>query len=135
MRHLLLLALAVALGSCTVVEDVDLTPYLENSGIQFTKGEPPADSQPIGLIAIEDNGWYLLGFVPIIPIHLEACTKRFIESAQRMRADGISNITIDYRPAHPLRLFAIGIPNWSASITMTGMAYQTPDRERARPLR
>lgn len=130
-----LLLLCSVLGSCTIVEDIDLRSYMESSGLQFSKGDAPDDAQPIGLIAVEDNGWYLLGFIPIVAVDMETCADRFVARAKRMRADGISNITISYRPAHALRLLTIGIPEWSASIAMTGMAYQMPDPKPARPLR
>ncbi|MCA8943600.1 MAG: hypothetical protein KDB80_13635 [Planctomycetes bacterium] len=134
-RILVALACVAVLASCTIVEDVDFTPFLRDSGLQLSQGEPPPDAQPIGLVAVEDNGWYLLGLLPLAPVKLETCTERMIARAKTMRADGVSNLRLEYEPPKFFRLLPFGLPDWSARIGLTGMAYQLPEPVPARPLR
>lgn len=120
------LLLALGLASCTSVEHVDLAPYLIDSEIQLSEGEPPPGAQPIGMIAVENTGWYLLGLLPIVSVRFETCIEEMLLKAKEYGAQGISNMRAAYTPPSFWRFAAIGLPDWSASVAVTGMAYQLP---------
>jgi hypothetical protein len=116
---------------CFSMDTVDLDRQLRENDMFMTEDPAPEGAYPLSTIAVEQVGWYLLGMWAISDISLEDCVQSLVDRAQSMEADGIANIRVDYGPASFFRFSIFPIPDWSATITMTGMAFRMPDPAKA----
>ncbi len=129
MKKLLHLAVLVPLfcTSCFSIDTVDLDRQLRENDIYLTEDQAPDGAYPLSTIAIEQGGWYLLGLWGVTKVSLEDCMRAMVKRAKKMNADGVADIKIEYHPASFWRFSPFPLPDWSASITMTGMAFRMPD--------
>ncbi len=123
------LALLVPLlfTSCFFVETVDLNQHLLDSELYLTEDPAPEGAMPLSSIAIKQAGWYFFGIWPVEEISLEVCMQAMVEKALEMGAEGVAEIKVEYNPASTMRFSTFIIPDWSATITLTGMAFRMSD--------
>lgn len=121
------LSLPLFCMSCVSMDAVDLGRHLEETELYLTENPAPEGALPISSIAIEQTGWYLLGLWAVEDISLDECVHMITERATAMGADGVADLTVDYHPPSFFRFSIFPIPDWSASITMTGMAFKMSD--------
>jgi hypothetical protein len=123
------LALLVPLlfTSCFFVETVDLNQHLLNSELYLTEDPAPEGAMPLSSIAIKQAGWYFFGIWPVEEISLEVCMQAMVEKALEMGAEGVAEIKVEYNPASTMRFSTFIIPDWSATINLTGMAFRMSD--------
>lgn len=122
-----LLALAVlCAGStgCFSCERADLTRYAKEQNFPVTTTEPPAGATLIGIAHIEQDGFYLLGFIPMVSVSLQRCLDRLVDNAKKMGADGVADLSHRVNPADVLKFSVFPLPDWSANIIVTGTAYK-----------
>ncbi|MEM7203445.1 MAG: hypothetical protein AAF628_24490 [Planctomycetota bacterium] len=117
---------ALALASCTSFEEVDVENYLTGLTLEMSTAPAPPEAAPLNVVAIYKSGFYLLGYLPIVGVRLGDCMRRMAEHAKQLGADGIADLRVVYEPASLLKFAAFPIPDWSASISVTGMAYRLP---------
>ena len=60
-------------------------------------------------------------------ISLEVCMQAMVKEALEMGAEGVAEIKVDYNPASTMRFSTFIIPDWSATINLTGMAFRMSD--------
>lgn len=113
--------------SCVSTDAVDLGRHLDDSELYLTEDPAPDGALPLSSIAIEQTGWYLLGLFAVEDISLDECVHILAKKALSMGADGVADIEVDFHPASFFRFSIFPIPDWSASITMTGMAFKMGD--------
>jgi hypothetical protein len=89
-----------------------------------TQGAVPAGATTVGLVVVQDAGFYVFGFVPFVPIRLEACIDTLVREARKFGGDGVAEVQMIYEPASFLTLSALIIPDWFAHIRMTGSAWR-----------
>jgi hypothetical protein len=118
------LGLSAAVPACTSFEAVDLRPYLEKQDIPVTQGPAPADSESVGIMAVQDTGFYLLGVAPFVPVSLDACVRELVREAKRLGGEGIAEVEIVYAPASLLNFTVILLPDWFATVKLTGSAWR-----------
>ena len=116
--------LVQALPACTVYEAMDLRPYLDKQEFPVTQGAVPVDAATVGLVAVQDSGFYAFGCVPIVPIRLEVCVETLVREARKVGGDGVAEVQMIYEPASFFTLSAILIPDWFAHVRMTGSAWR-----------
>ena len=125
------LLLPLLCTACFSMDTVDLDRQLRENEVYLTEDPAPDGAYPLTSIAVEQVGWYLLGMWGVSEISLEQCVQSLVDRARRMEADGVANIRVEYRPASFFRFSIFPIPDWSATITMTGMAFKMPDPAQA----
>ena len=127
MKRIILGALlALGCGACTSIEQVNLEEYLVDAGLTMTARDAPHGATPLTVVAVHQTGFYLFGALPIVSVTLEDCVKKLADRARGMGADGVANLQLDYRPASLFKFAALYIPDWSASISLSGMSYRLP---------
>ena len=125
-RHLAIAMLLLG-ASCTSFEHVDVENYIAESGLALSTEPPPRDASPLNVVAFHRMGFYLLGFIPIPGVRLEDCVEAIAGHAAELGADGVADLRIEYEPASLIKFAAFPIPDWTASIAITGLAYRLPD--------
>lgn len=123
----ILLGVLVSTAGCISRESGGLRQQLEGRSYKLTMGSAPDGAEPVEAITIYQSGWYLLGFIPFMPLSLEHCIDELIAEVHRVGADGVSDLRVDVRPAATFRFYVFPIPDWGASISISGMAYRLPD--------
>jgi hypothetical protein len=121
-----LCCLWLALPACTCYGVVDLRELLERQDFPLTQGEPPPGSETIGFLAARDNGFYLFGILPLMPMSFDDCVGKIVRAAKELGADGIAYIDIHYEPASVMSLTAILLPDWFSYVQLTGSAWRRP---------
>lgn len=125
-RMILSATLALLACGCTSIEVVNLEEYLTDQHLHLSAKDAPEGSSPLTVVAVHQTGFYLFGVLPIVSVTLEDCVARLTERARELGADGVANLTLDYRPASLFKFAALYIPDWSASISLSGMSYKLP---------
>jgi hypothetical protein len=123
-RRLALSWLLVLCQGCTVHEAIDLRPYLEKQSFPVTQGAVPTGATTVGLVVVQDSGFYVFGFVPIVSIRLEACVDTLVREAKNFGGDGVAEVQMVYEPASFLTLSSLIIPDWFAHVRMSGSAWR-----------
>jgi hypothetical protein len=119
----------VLLAACMSSEFADLRPLLAAQAFPVTQDDPPAGSETLGLVAVEDSGFYLFGVVPIVPMQFGACVDEIVLKARLLGADGIAHVVVSYRPPAFLRVVGLMLPDWFGYIGLTGSAWRMPRAE------
>jgi len=122
-RWLALLS-CLSLLSCWSIDKADLAAMQDETGLLLSEGEPPREAIPIRSLAIGQDGFYLLGFIPIVPIDLDRTFRTLVKEAVTAGARGIAKIRYVVDGPSPTKFQAFPIPDWSASIRITGMAWK-----------
>lgn len=120
----LLLAAVPVLGSCTSYEALDLRPYLDQQQFPVSQGPMPADAEAVGFTVVQDTGFYLLGIAPLVPVSLDDCVHALVREARKVGGDGVAEVTIQYSPASLLNFTVILLPDWFATVKLTGCAWR-----------
>ena len=135
----LTLALLLAATACTSWESADLTRYGRQGhtfpaapggagtvtpSIPVTIEPLPKGTTAIGLIAVQQDGFYILGMLPVVSVSLQECLDYLVKEALKVGADGIAKVTFDVQPADVLSFSVFPIPDWSATISVQGTAYK-----------
>ena len=120
------LALLSFACSCTAVEQVDLEEYLVDADLTLTANDAPPGASPLTVIAVHQSGFYLLGWIPFQPVRLDDCVAEVANRARQLGADGVSELRLEYTPASFMKFAAFPFPDWSATISLSGMAYRLP---------
>ncbi|HHI80571.1 MAG TPA: hypothetical protein ENK02_11385 [Planctomycetes bacterium] len=123
LKPTLLLALLLLPG-CWAVHKADYLALEAKMQLHFSEGEPPAKATTLGSISVTQNGFYLLGFIPMVPINLQESMEELARRAKEMGAQGIAKIWYRVDPPGVLKYVAFPIPDWSAGIQITGMAWK-----------
>jgi hypothetical protein len=118
----LLLAVSAA---CTSFEDVDLRPLLEKQHFPIVQGPVPPGGETVGLIAVENSGFYLFGLVALCAVSFEECVDVMITRGRKLGADGIAEVRMTYNPASFLHFSGVW-PDWFAYVQLTGTAWRRP---------
>ena len=66
----------------------------------------------------------MLGLVPVTRVSLQKCLDHLVREAQKSDADGVANLNYHVEAAHVFKFSVFPIPDWSATIWMTGTAYK-----------
>jgi len=114
-------------SSCTFADRQDFNRYLATAPIQMSQGAAPKDTTPLGMIYAERSGFYLFGYVPLVTANLQNTLDLFVEQAREMKAEGVSDIRLDYTPASLIAFsdspLLIKFP-WIPYIKVQGMAWK-----------
>lgn len=132
LRKTLLPALLLLLPSCWSVHKADYLALEAKTKLHFSEGEPPDRAITLGSISVTQNGFYFLGFIPIVPINLQESMEVLAGRAKKMGASGIAKIWYKVDPPGVLKYVAFPIPDWSAGIQITGMAWRAPHQKSPR---
>ena len=124
LRKFLALSLLLLLPSCWAVHKADYLALEKKTQLHFSEGEPPAKATTLGSISVTQNGFYLLGFIPVVPINLQESMEVLANRAKKMGASGLAKIWYKVDPPGVLKYVAFPIPDWSAGIQITGMAWK-----------
>ena len=125
----LVLAVVAVFGACTTVIDSDLRPLLEQQQFPVTQDATPDGCDIVGLIAARDTGFYPLGFIPVVPMSMQACIDELVRLAKEKGGEGIARVSLQYeQPTSFLSFSVIFLPDWFGSVTVTGSVW----RRRAR---
>jgi len=125
MRPILPCLLLALCSACTSFEDIDLRPVLEKQHFPIVQGPVPQNGETVGLIAVENSGFYLFGLVALCAVSLEECVDKMIERAHRVGADGIAEVRMTYNPASFLHFSGVW-PDWFAYVQLTGTMWRYP---------
>jgi hypothetical protein len=112
------------LGSCTSYEALDLRPYLEQQAFAVTQGPVPGDADTVGLTVVQDSGFYIFGVLPVVPVSLDACVRALVREAQKVGADGVAEVKLDYRPSGFLIFSATFMSDWTGAVKLSGCAWR-----------
>ncbi|GEM_PF-2773230 len=123
-RPRVLCLLFLGLASCWSVDKANLAAIQEETGISLSEGEPPRGAVPLQSLAIGQDGFYLLGFIPIVPIDLDRTFRALVKEAKAVGAKGVAKIRYVVDGPSPTKFQAFPIPDWSASIRLTGMTWK-----------
>lgn len=130
-----LAVVAVLAAGCQTFDQADLTKYSRLHGFPVTTTPSPEDSKQLGITQVQEDGFYLLGYFPIISVTLQGCLDRMVTEAIAIGAHGISDVEFEIYPAYMLKFTEFGIPDWTAMIRVSGTAYQRlPLIERRPPI-
>ena len=100
---------------------------LEQRLFPVTQDATPDGCETIGLIAARDTGFYPLGFIPVIPMSMQACIEALEQKARALGGDGIARVTLQYeQPTSFLSFSVIFLPDWFGSVTVTGSVWRRP---------
>jgi hypothetical protein len=124
LRNLLALTFLFLLPSCWAVHKADYLSLEEKTQLHFSEGEPPKKATTLGSISVTQNGFYLLGIIPVVPINLQESMEVLAHRAKKMGATGVAKIWYRVDPPGVLKYVAFPIPDWSAGIQITGMAWR-----------
>jgi hypothetical protein len=113
----------------------DVAGYARAQGFEVTADELPADCRPLAALAYEKLGFYVLGVAPIVPVDLERGVERLVREARALGADGLSHLRYEFHPASAFRFVVFPLPDWTASLAITGLAYVRTPRREAGPVR
>ncbi len=117
--------LASTLASCTTVIDADLRELLDQQQFPVTQDAAPDDTETVGMIATRDTGFYPLGFIPVVPMSMQACIEELVRQARRIGGDGVSRVTLQYeQPTSFLSFSVVFLPDWFGSVTVTGSVWR-----------
>lgn len=117
-------AVAVLLvQGCVSMTHADVTAYAEPEGFTVTADALPPGARPISALAYEKLGFYVLGLVPIVPVDLHRGVARLVKEARELGADGLAHLRYEFRPASAFRFVVFPLPDWSASLSITAVAY------------
>lgn len=122
--HKLLPILLISSTACHSVERISLDQLSTEHRMLLTRADPPTGSETLGFISIHTSGFYLLGFIPMAPATLKDAFSRLAREASDMSATGVSNVQYEIQPPSPFKFSTFPIPDWSASVWLTGQAYQ-----------
>jgi hypothetical protein len=126
MRKLLLHLALSGCVACQSLSTADLARCLSEQGVALTAGDAPANAQPLRALAFQRNGFYLAGLLPVVGVDLEDAVRAVAQEARALDADGIAHLRFDYSPASFFKFLVFPIPDWSASLSITGIAYRLP---------
>ncbi len=126
-RKTLVCSLLLLLPSCWAVHKADYLALEDKTKLRFSEGEPPAKAITLGSISVTQNGFYLFGFIPVVPINLQESMEVLANRAKQMGATGVAKIWYRVDPPGVLKYVAFPIPDWSAGIRITGMAWKQPN--------
>jgi len=112
------------LSACASYEVADLRPLLAHSAFPLTQGEPPVGTETVGIVAAQDSGFYLFGFIPIVSMHMETCVDRIVREAKALGGEGVASIEIRYDPATFLKMCGLFLPDWFGYVSLTGSAWR-----------
>lgn len=131
LAFLALPALALTTG-CTTVIEADLRGILAVQQFPVTQDATPDGSDVVGMVAARDTGFYPLGFIPVVPMSMQACIEELVRQAQILGGDGIARVTLQYeQPTSFLSFSVVFLPDWFGSVTVTGSVW----RRRVEPAR
>lgn len=120
----------IASCACHSVERVSLATLSTEHKINLTRTDPPEGSKTLGFISVHTSGFYLLGLIPLVPATLGEAFSRLALEAKEMAASGVSNVQYEINPPSAFKFSTFPIPDWSASVWLTGQAYYLkPTRE------
>jgi len=120
-------ALAVAVGGCTVVSVAKLPPPRPGAKhIQVTTGGVSQPHESLGLVQVYRGGLYLFGWVPVPALDLQTVIDEdLIPEAERRGADAVINLRFHEDQYSPVLRFVLLIPPLlliplPANVTMSG---------------
>lgn len=119
--------LALLAAGCQSISTADLQRCLSQHGIHVTAGDAPAAAEPIAAVAFQRNGFYIAGIIPVVRVELDDAVQSIASELHAAKADGISNLRYDYSPASLFKFLVFPVPDWSATLSVTGMAYRLPE--------
>lgn len=124
MRAFALLLLSFCIAGCQTVSTADLAGEFAAHGMHVSQGDPPEGSRPLKAVAYYRNGFYIAGLIPVVGVALDDAVDEVTAQARSVNADGISNLSYEFIPASFFRFVVFPIPDWSATLRVSGMAYQ-----------
>ena len=82
------------------------------------------NTTPVGIVSMQEDGIYLFGLLPILPVGLQSCLDRMVDEAKKSGAHGLADVAYEVHPAHMFKFNQLLIPDWSAMVRVTGTAYR-----------
>ena len=126
-RFLVPALLILGCSACSFADRQDFDRYLATAPVQMSQGEAPKDAKLLGMIYAERSGFYLFGYVAVVTANMQNTLDLLVEEARAMKADGISDIKLDYTPASFIAFsdspLLIKFP-WIPYIKVSGMAWK-----------
>jgi len=137
--RLLTFFLLLVATACTSWESADLTRYgreghafpaAPGGAAKFAPSIPvtieplPEGTTPIGLVSVQQDGFYILGMLPVVSVSLQECLDYLVIEALKVGAEGVAEVKFDVQPADVLKFSVFPIPDWSATISVQGTAYK-----------
>ncbi|MCB9891043.1 MAG: hypothetical protein H6832_01160 [Planctomycetes bacterium] len=126
-RPLLLASVLATLGACSTIETVNLAEIQDRTGLVLTENDAPTGARSLAFLSAHRSGFYLFGYLPMVRASFDHCMEQIVSEAKRVRADGVSNMRIEFAPASFFSLAEPVFP-WMAHATITGMAYRLAER-------
>lgn len=120
----LLLILVLLPGACMSVAQADLSRYAADPVLPIHTEPPPAGAQPMGVVHVQQDGFYLFGVVPIVKVSLQDCLDKLQEKAAKQGANGVADLEYRVSPADVFKFSVFPLPDWTAMVQMTGTAYK-----------
>ena len=109
---------------CFSYDQADLTRYAREQNFPVSPEPPPTGTTVIGIAHIEQDGFYILGSIPILSVSLQSCLDEMVKAAKKIGADGMADVCYRINSADVLKFSVFPLPDWSANIAVTGTAYK-----------
>ena len=107
MKRLIPLLFLVLASGCQTYESADLTRYSVQHGFSVSTESLPPNAVPMGIVSMQEDGFYILGVLPIVTVSLQHCLDRVVAEAQKRGAHGIADVQYEVNPAYMFRFSAL----------------------------